>query len=194
MSVMNSKSVWGLPARVIHWVMALMIFGLLGVGSYMTDLPIGFERIEMTQTHKSVGFVVFTLAVLRVLWRFANRTSPELPEEMPSWQKRASHWSHRALYVLIFLMPLSGWLMSTASPLNDPDAYPVQIKNQVFGLFEMPDPFPTGNEALSDFFATVHEYTALVLAILVVVHILAALKHHLIDKDRILMRMISGKG
>ncbi len=193
MSVKNTETAWGWPARVIHWVMALMILGLLGVGNYMTSLDIfNPDRFTLTQQHKSIGFVVFVLAIIRVGWRLSNRTSPTLPEAMPGWQKAASHASHYALYALIFIMPLSGWLMSSASPLNDPGAYPVQIRNMVFGLFEMPDPFATGSERLEEIFHTIHAVSARLMILILLVHTAAALKHHFVDKDTILRRMIRG--
>ncbi|MEM9811285.1 MAG: cytochrome b [Pseudomonadota bacterium] len=193
MTVKNTTSTWGWPARVLHWVMAVMIIGLVGMGTYISNFETDLVRqFELIQDHKSFGFTVFVLALLRVAWRFANRDTPGLPADMPSWQVRASHASHYLLYALIFIMPLSGWLMSTASPLNDPNAYPVQIKNMVFGLFEMPDPFPTGSKAISDAFHVIHSIAGKLLAFILVVHTAAALKHHFIDKDTILKRMTFG--
>lgn len=193
MSAMNSKTVWGLPARVLHWVMALLILGLAAVGLYAVEFQTDLiARIELTQTHKSFGFIVFWLAVLRVIWRLANPT-PALPDSMPGWQKAASHASHLALYALIFAIPLTGWLMASASPLNDEGAYPVQIKNEVFGLFSMPDPFPTGDKELSDSLAKAHFWLAMTLLGVLVLHVLAALKHHFVDRDTILTRMTLGR-
>jgi len=193
MSVMNTKSVWGWPARLLHWIMALMILGLAGVGLYavqfQTDLIV---RINLTQTHKSFGFVVFVLAVLRVIWRLMNPT-PALPGSMPAWQKAASHASHLGLYALILSIPLTGWLMATSSPLNDPGAYPLQLPNKVFGLFDMPDLYPTGNEGLSHLFGALHFWLVMALFAVLVVHIAAALKHHIVDKDAILRRMTVGR-
>lgn len=193
MSAMNTTSIWGWPARILHWVMALLILGLTAVGLYavefQTDLIV---RIDLTQTHKSFGFVAFVLAIIRVVWRFINPT-PALPEGIPNWQKAASHASHWALYILILAIPLSGWLMSTASPLNDAGAYPVRIPNMVFGLFEMPDLFETGDKALSEMFAAAHFWLVMALLALLALHIAAALKHHFIDRDPILRRMTSGR-
>ncbi|MEM9431184.1 MAG: cytochrome b [Pseudomonadota bacterium] len=193
MTVKNTTSTWGWPARVLHWVMAVMIIGLVGMGTYISNFETDLVRqFQLIQDHKSFGFAVFVLALLRVAWRFANRDTPGLPADMPSWQVRASHASHYLLYALIFIMPLSGWLMSTASPLNDPNAYPVQVKNMVFGLFEMPDPFPTGSKSISDVFHVIHSIAGKFLAFILVVHTAAALKHHFVDKDTILKRMTFG--
>lgn len=195
MSVKNTTTAWGWPARALHWIMALMIFVMLGFGTYMSNFVTDLvQQFQMVQQHKSVGFLVFTLAVLRVLWRLLNRKTPELPGTMPGWQRAASHASHLALYALIFAMPITGWLMASASPLNDEGAYPTRVPNMVFGVFEMPDPFPTGSEALTEALHTAHWLFAMALAGILLVHIAAALKHHFVDKDAILRRMTSGRG
>lgn len=194
MSAMNSETGWGWPARVLHWVMAFLIIGMLVFGTYMsnfqTDLIAQYNSI---QTHKSIGFTVFVLALVRVVWRLMQKRTPTLPADMPGWQRSASHVSHALLYILIVAMPLSGWLMASASPLNDEGAYPIQIRNMVFGLFEMPDPFPTGDKALTETLLAVHATLAILLAVILLVHVAAAVKHHVVDRDRILMRMVKGR-
>ena len=148
MALHSTTEGWGLIARLFHWVMAVMILLMLAGGLRMSAETDLIERFNMVQQHKSIGFTVFVLAVLRILWRWRSPRTPTLPDAMPRWQVRASHISHVMLYILIIAIPVSGWLMVTSSPLNDPGAYPTQIRNMVFGLFEMPDPFATGNEAL----------------------------------------------
>lgn len=193
MALKNTGKSWGWLARLFHWAMALMILILLGVGYYMAEIEQDLIRqFRLTQTHKSFGFVVFVLAILRIIWKFRAGPTPALPETMPAWQRAASHISHVMLYILMFWMPLSGWLMASASPLNNEGAYPVRIANRVFGLFEMPDPFPVGTEELTKIFATMHWLGAVLLAALLCVHIGAALKHHLIDRDDVLRRMTRG--
>ncbi|WP_112322414.1 cytochrome b [Oceanibium sediminis] len=195
MSLKNTTTAWGWPARVLHWVMALMILAMLGVGTYMANFEKDLiARLELVQTHKSVGFTVFILALIRIGWRLANRDTPALPPAMPRWQKAASHASHLALYLLMLALPLSGWLMASSSPLNDEGAYPMRIPNMVFGLFEMPDPFPVGSKALSDALYQLHGALALALELILLVHLGAALKHHFVDGDTVLSRMVSGRG
>jgi len=150
------------------------------------------RQIELTQMHKSFGFVVFVLAIVRVLWRWANPVTPALPEQA-AWERVVVHGAHWALYVLMFAIPISGWLMSSASTLNDPDAYPAPIKNMVFGLFELPDPFKPGSESLTETFHMIHYGSVYLLGALLVVHIGAALKHHYVDGDTVLRRMLPGK-
>ena len=192
MALHNTNTAWGWPARLIHWVMALMIFAMLIFGTIMANTTDLIQQFEMVQSHKSVGFTVFVLAILRVIWRFSSPRTPTLPDHMPRWQVAASHASHHLLYVLIIVIPLSGWLMVTSSPLNDEGAYPMQVRNMVWGLFEMPDLFATGNQALSEAFGLAHWVFTRLLMLILAVHILAALKHHFVDRDTILRRMIRG--
>lgn len=193
MALRNSATGWGWPARFLHWSMSVIILFLLGVGFYMvevltaTDSETLVARFELTQTHKSWGFVVFVLALFRVVWRLINPT-PALPEHMTGLARLLAHGGHYALYICLFAMPISGWLMASASTLQD--AY--GIKNMVFGLFELPDPFKPSTEELETLLKRVHFYTALALVALLVGHVAAALKHHFVDKDAILRRMLRG--
>ena len=190
----NGDEGWGLPARLLHWSMAVLILGLLAVGWYMVNV-VGTSdlvlRFRLTQWHKSFGAVVFGLAVLRVLWRLANPTPAE--PAGAAWEHAAARGAHLALYVLMLALPLSGWLMASASPLNDAGAFPFQIKNMVFGLFELPDPFDPGSEALEKTFKAVHLWSAVAMAALLAAHAGAALVHHLVRRDRVLLRMVRGR-
>lgn len=195
MSLKNTREDWGWLAKVFHWTMAALIVALAAIGTYMANFQDDMIRqIEMTQTHKSFGFVVFVLALLRVLWRWLNPVTPALPDSQTPFQRRAAHGAHILLYALMFVIPVSGWLMASASPFNDVDAYPMQLKNMVFGLFELPDPIQPGNDALTELLHIVHWGSVYLLAAILVVHIGAALKHHYVDRDDILRRMLPGRG
>lgn len=196
MALRNTAQGWGWLARLLHWVMGLAIIGLLAVGVFMVkglgdDSDALILRLELTQTHKSIGFTVFILAVLRLLWRALN-PSPKLPNGMGPWERRLAHGGHLAIYLAMFALPLSGWLMATSSPLNDDDAY-IRVPNMVFGLFDMPDPFPKGSDAISNFWGEVHAYAAVILAVLLFFHVAAALKHHFVNRDTVLRRMVWGE-
>lgn len=193
MALRNSADSWGWPARLLHWAMALLIIGMLAFGFYLTNAfyPGDFSKFGLVQTHKSFGFVVFALAVVRLVWRLVNPT-PSLPVQMGAVERFAAHAGHWLLYLLMAIMPLSGWLASSASLMNDPDAYPMQVRNMVFGLFAMPDPIHPGSEALEDLFMAVHEWAAIALAILLIGHIGAALKHRFVNRDGVLSRMLRG--
>ncbi|MFK7943827.1 MAG: cytochrome b [Paracoccaceae bacterium] len=194
MALRNSTDAWGWPARLLHWSMALLILGLVCVGLYMVeflgdDSDSLMQRFELTQTHKSFGFVAFVLALVRIVWRWMNPT-PELPD-MSRLNKALAHGGHLALYICMIALPISGWLMASASPYNDPDAYFV-VKNMVFGLFELPDPYPKGDEALTKLLGQIHFYIAMALVAILTGHIAAALKHHFVDQDSVLRRMLRG--
>jgi cytochrome b561 len=152
------------------------------------------NRYLMTQWHKSFGFAVFTLAILRIVWRLSSTDRPPFPPTAPAWQRRAAAASHIALYVLTVLIPLSGWLMASASPQNDPDGFPFHIPNRVFDLFDLPDPFPTGSQSLNDAFHIVHLSLAMLLLAVLAVHAGAALWHQFVNRDNVLGRMIRGRG
>jgi cytochrome b561 len=185
---------WGLLTRLLHWTMAALVLFMLGLGFYMVQIEDDLvDRYFQTQRHKSFGALVFALAIVRILWRAANRARPAHPPSMPVWQVRAATVSHVLIYVLMAALPLSGWLMASASPLNDPDAVPFQITNTIFGLFDLPDPFAKGSQELTDALKLLHLSLAAALAALLAVHALAALKHHFIDRDRVLRQMIRGR-
>jgi cytochrome b561 len=186
----NDRSSWGWPARLLHWTTAGVILFMLGVGFYMTNFVDDlFARFALTQTHKSWGFVVFALALTRLGWRVVNRTSPPEPAGTKPWEALAARVSHAAFYGLMLLMPISGWLMASASPLQDTYG----IKNRVFDWFVLPDPFIPGSQALESVFSTIHYGGALTLAALLVVHAGAAMKHHFIKKNDVLGRMTWGR-
>ncbi|MDQ0315327.1 cytochrome b [Amorphus orientalis] len=190
MQTTNTTQSWGWPARALHWSIAAVILFQLGLGLYMTDFVSDTARqFSLFQLHKSWGFVVFCLAVLRVAWRLANRRSPRLPAETPRWQAIASHASHGLLYLLILVMPLSGWVMSAASPTQD---Y-LGIENSVFGLFAMPDPWVPGVRSVAEAAEAVHAWSAWIMIAILALHLAAALKHHFVDRDDILKRMSWGR-
>ena len=190
MGVRNTSKQWGWPAKALHWIMAILIIGLALVGTFMANFTDNMLlQFELTQIHKSFGFVAFSLAALRMIWRWIN-PSPVAPVYHSKLEMVAAYITHYGLYVLMFVMPLSGWLMASASVLNDADAYPMQVKNMVFGLFELPDPIAPSDEKLETIFHMIHAYSSYLLATLLVLHIAGALKHHIVNKDTILKRMV----
>lgn len=189
MSFRNSDTGWGWLARLLHWGIAGLILFLLGLGVYMTEIVTDvYAQFALVQTHKSWGFTVFILALIRVIWRFMSR-APDLPDHMGSLERVCAQCGHMALYILMFALPISGWLMASSSEMQEM----YSIKNMVFGLFEMPDPFPTGDKGLSDLFKLIHKYCAIALGLILLGHAGAALKHHFVDRDNVLRRMIIGR-
>ncbi len=185
MTRINSER-YGDVAVIFHWLIAFFIIGLLVIGKYMTSLDESdVVRFELTQWHKSFGLTVLFLSVLRLVWRVTHRPPPE-PASIPHWQQHVASIAHTSLYVLMFFLPITGWIMSSASPLN--------IDTVLFNVITVPHlpPFselPNKAEIAADF----HEYHELagnLLILILLAHIGAALKHHLIDKDTILVRML----
>ncbi len=175
---------WGVVSKILHWTMALMIVTMLGLGFYMTSLEgLSEEKINLYQLHKSLGFTIGALAIVRLAWR-APGPVPILPTSMAVWQKACAHLLHVGIYGLMIAMPITGWIMSSASPLQVPTKY--------FGLFEIPH--ITGpNEALEDLMHETHEILAFTFIGLLTVHVLAAMKHHFVDDDTIFVRMLPGR-
>ena len=171
-----------LISQLLHWVVAGLIivqFVLANLAESAEDSGAILRQLALLANHKSVGMTILLLAILRLLWRIGH-PPPPLPATMPLWQLRASQASHWALYSLLFLLPISGWLMSSAS------AYSVSW----FNLFQFPDLLASDPE-LKEVFAEIHEILVLVLVFVAALHIAAALKHHFMDRDNVLLRMSS---
>jgi cytochrome b561 len=188
---MNTAAVPTLPALAdrprytgvaiaLHWLLALMIFGSLGVGLYMTGLSMSPTRLKLYNWHKWAGVTILVLSALRLLWRLAHQPPPDAPG--PRWQQQAANWTHRLLYVLFFAVPLAGWAYSSAA------GFPVVW----FGVLPLPD-FVSPDKALAESLKTLHRLLAYALATLVVLHVAAALKHHFLDRDGLLHRMRPGR-
>ncbi|QTL01958.1 cytochrome b [Aquabacter sp. L1I39] len=166
------------PARWIHWLTALAILTVIPAGLVMMRLPSGPAQDQLFDLHKSVGFLILCLAVLRVAVRLAYGAPPPVPNR-PRWQRATSNAVHHALYGLIFVMPLLGWAGS--------NAYGAPVS--VFGLFTLPD-LVAKDQALSDRLNGAHQALGYVTAGLVSLHILAGLWHGIVQRDGVLSRMI----
>ena len=168
-------------AIILHWLIALMIIGLIVFGLLMTNEGVP-NRFALYQWHKTFGITVLVLSLIRLVWRFRH-TPPALPEALPAWQKHASHATHWAFYALMMGMPLLGWAMVSASSLPVPTL--------LYGVIPLPDmPGISETEALYERFRLLHEIGAKLFIALLFLHIGAALKHHFKDKDAVLSRMI----
>ncbi len=190
MRAMNTTTSWGWVARLLHWAIAALILFQLAWGIYMTDfVPDMFRQFKLVQIHKSWGSVVFALACARLAWRIANPVSPEMPPGVPAWQAAISSITHKLLYLLMFALPLSGWIMASASPNQDL----LNIDNMVFDWFALPDPFVPGVKSVAEAASEFHQIAAYGLILLLMLHAGAALKHHFMDRDPILKRMTWGR-
>ncbi|QSA97577.1 cytochrome b [Methylococcus sp. EFPC2] len=164
-------------AKWLHWIIAVLIIFLLILGFYMSGLPRGPDKTALVQLHKSVGIIVLTLATVRVGWRLRHKP-PALPASMSWFLKKATHSIHWTLYLLMFLQPLSGWVMSSAR------GFPVSIA----GIIPLPS-LVEKDEALAEILKERHEFLGWALVLLIIGHVVAALKHHFVDKDDVLLRM-----
>jgi cytochrome b561 len=181
MQLKNDAFRYGAIAQLFHWTIVALIITQFTLANKAEGLPLGPAKIATLATHKSVGMTIFGLAVLRLIWRWFNPV-PEAPASTPSWQRRAAHVSHWALYALIMITPLIGWLMSSAR--NFPVSW--------FGLITLPD-FVEPDTARYEFFHSTHEVLAMSLLVIAIVHAAAALKHHFFDRDNVLRRMLPVK-
>lgn len=165
-------------AIVLHWLVALLIFAAFPLGMYMHDLPLSPTKLQLYSYHKWLGILVLVFAVLRVVWRIGN-APPALPDSIARVQQLASHGIHALLYVLLFAVPMSGWVMSSAKG----------FKTVLFGVLPLPD-LVGKDKALGELLSGVHQSLNYLLLALVLLHVAAALKHRLIDKDEIMDRML----
>lgn len=165
-------------AIALHWLVAVLIVGTFLVGLYMHDLPLSPMKLKIYSWHKWAGVTVFLLAALRLVWRLGHQPPP-LPEAMPRWQQLAAHGLHHLLYLFMVVIPVSGWLMSSAKG----------FQTVWFGVLPLPD-LVGKDQALGDLLQTVHMVLNFSFAFLVGVHVAAALKHHLVDRDDTLVRML----
>jgi cytochrome b561 len=173
----NTENSYGSITKLFHWVVALMIIALLIVGYTMTDMVPSDEKWKIYGMHKATGTIVLILVLLRVVWKLIN-VEVLLPADLPSWQKFGAKATYFLLYCFMFIMPVSGILMSLFSG-NEVN---------VFGLFTI-EKFAK-NKFIASWCHSIHVFSSFILSGLVVLHFLAAWYHHLIRKDNILMRMI----
>lgn len=172
---------YGAPAIAVHWLMAFGIFAAFGMGVYMVDIPgITPFKLKLFNWHKWLGVSLFALLALRLVVRLFTKT-PAYPAHWSVRTVRLAKLGHAALYVLMLAVPLLGYFYSLAA------GFPVVW----FGVIELPVLIER-DLALKDLLKTVHELSAKALVLLVVGHVLMALKHHLVDKDGVLGRMIPG--
>jgi cytochrome b561 len=177
---------YGRAAVALHWVLALAITGAFAVGLYMHELPFSPTRLKLYNWHKWAGVTILALSVLRLVWRLTHRP-PALPaaiqQAMPGWQTSAFHATHHVLYLLFFIVPLTGWAYSSAA------GFPIVW----FGVLPLPD-FVPADKALAELIKPLHKFSTLALGGLVLMHVAAALKHQFIDRDGLLARMAWRRG
>ena len=164
-------------ARGLHWLMALLLAGMVALGVYMTDLPLSPEKFQLYSWHKWAGVTAFALVGARLAWR-AFHPAPALPSTLSAPARLAAQAGHLALYGLMVAIPLTGWLMSSAKG----------FQTVWFGVLPIPD-LVGRDKALGDFLQEAHEALNLLLMLTLGGHLAAALWHHFVLKDDTLRRM-----
>lgn len=173
----NAPPKYTATAIALHWLAAALIVCGFTLGLSMVGLPLSPTKLRWYLWHKSIGITVFLLTCARLAWRAGHRPPPE--PAMPEWQQRAAALSHAALYVLLLAIPVSGWLYSSATG--------VQVV--YLGVLPLPDLVPK-DKALAALLLGCHVTLNFTLLALVCVHAAAALKHHYVDRDTVLSRML----
>lgn len=177
--IKNTMETYGWFAILFHWVMALLVIFMLCLGLYMASLPDHDPaKFKLISVHKEIGFTILILVILRSLW-ILNNIKPRL-DQLPAWEKWSALIVHGLLYVFMFLLPITGWLMSSAA------GHGISF----YGWFTIPSILPK-NEMLSDLFFDIHSSLAFIFIGLITLHVLAAMKHLIIDKDTIFQRICS---
>ena len=182
MALWNTERAWGWPATRLHWLMALLVLALLALGLVMVDIEDLRRQFQLYQLHKSLGLLALAAVVVRLVWRAANR-APDLPPGTRPWEAVLARATHAAIYVLLLALPASGFLMAASSPLAVP--------TEIFGI--LPVPHPIGpDEAVHRTLRSVHDLLGKLLMVLLLLHVAGALRHHLVLRDEVLLRMLPG--
>ena len=165
-------------AIAFHWILAALIIANLSFGLYTVNLPLSPQKLKLFSYHKWVGVTVLLLAAARLLWR-ATHAAPALAESMKPWERQAAHAAHIALYVLFFAASITGWLFSSAAG----------FQTVYLGVLPIPD-LLSKNKELADVLRFMHRWINYTMATVIVLHAAAALKHHFVDRDDVLIRML----
>ena len=181
MELKNTLSSYGAVSKALHWLMGITFIHLIGVGLWMSDLESSDLKWFVYGLHKSLGVTILALVALRLIWRLINSV-PRMPVDTTKWERNAARLVHFGLYALMFAMPISGWIMSSAG------GHAVTF----FDLFQLPAIVEKSKE-LGNLAWNAHGYLGYVAIALIVLHTIAALYHHFIRKDDVLTRMLPTK-
>jgi cytochrome b561 len=176
----NTADSWGAPAKWFHWVMAALILAQIALGVMAASWRMSPTKIELFLWHKSTGMLILALVALRLLWRLANPT-PALPSGMAAWERTAARLSHVLLYALMIALPITGWIVNSAS----------NIPFRIFWMIPLPA-IVAPDKSTADAVALVHGGLAALLALVLAAHIGAALRHHFVKRNNVLTRMLPG--
>jgi len=177
--IRNTTTSWGWPAKLLHWIGAAAILILLIHGWWMTHMTPRPERLANYAWHSALGFDLLALMVLRILWRWVNPV-PTQPVESKPWERYAAHLGHAGLYLLIFVVSLTGWAVA--------NTFRTPITKDLLGI-SLPRIVGTIERSTRALVEETHMVFAYVLGALVMVHIVGALRHHFWKRNDVLRRM-----
>jgi cytochrome b561 len=177
----NSDSSWGAPAKLFHWLVAVLIFVQFGLGWLATGWRLSPAKLNLFVWHKSIGMVILALVLVRLLWRLANPT-PALPADTPPWERAAARLTHALLYVIMIALPLTGWIHNSAAG----------VPFSIFWRIPLPA-LGSPDKHTAELAALAHLSLVVVFAVLLVLHIGAALRHHFVKRDNVLTRMLPAR-
>ncbi|MCP5086850.1 MAG: cytochrome b [Rhodobacteraceae bacterium] len=172
----NSPDSFGLTSKLLHWVTAALVFGLIGLGLYLANTKVRLDQLHLYGWHKATGLLAFSLILLRVAWRIIS-PPPEVIGTA-GWQSVVAHWVHRLLFVCTIAMPITGWVASSATG----------FEMSFFGLFSIPLITPV-SERLEDVFFALHGIIGRLLILLIILHVAGALQRQFVKRDGTLKRM-----
>ena len=178
----NSATRWGWGANALHWIGAAIILLLLGHGWWMTHMAPRPDRLAHYAGHSALGYDLLVLITLRLLWRWLNPV-PALPADLKAWERVSARTGHILLYVLMFAVSLTGWMVATT--------FRVPMTKDVFGI-EIPPIITTVDRPVRQWIEGSHKVLAYLLAAIVLIHIAGALRHHVLKRNDILRRMTWG--
>ena len=178
----NTATTWGWPAKALHWIGAAMILLLLVHGWWMTHMTPRPERLANYAGHSALGYDLLALIIVRLLWRWLNPV-PELPADLKPWERAAAHAGHVSLYLLMFIVSVTGWMVATT--------FRVPMTKDVFGI-NIPPIVTTVDRPVRQWIEESHMVLAYLLAAVVLIHVIGALRHHIFKRNQILRRMTWG--
>ena len=181
-SITNTPTRYGWAMIVLHWLIGIVFIGQFVLGFVMVRTTSQRMSFELIQLHKSFGFLLLGLIIIRIAWRLGN-AAPRLPASVGTLERRSAPLAHLALYAFQVALPLSGWALVSVSTL--------EIPTMPFDLFVMPNLPLTESDAAEGFWTAAHWYLAYAGIALVALHMFAALRHHFLLRDTVLTRMIT---
>lgn len=174
----NTQENWGVIARSLHWMIAGLIFVQFVLGPLAVSWRLSPTKLDLYVWHKSIGILIFLLVMMRAIWRLLNPT-PALPSDLPRWEHTGARISHALLYLMMFMLPVSGWVINSAA----------NIPFKIFWTFPLPD-LVAPDKSLAELAKLVHFYLVIALVALLVLHIGAALRHHFVRRNNVLKSML----